>query len=184
MVVLVEYQLLGNIMDYKIFKNALSLSECEDFVNFGQSQYPLLKTEQLYPNRGYPGFTLQNTTAVLNKLATFISQTDFNIKYDYSFGTGVNFINAERGEQIGQHIDKPLYELDDAYQVKPEFKNRVCAGTVLACIGGTNEMDIEGDSIIMTPGDVIVLKGFTAHEMKPVVSDTFYLLSAFYCSNN
>lgn len=169
-------------MDYKIFKNALTTSECADFVTLGKSQYGSLKQDQLYPNRGYPGFTLQNATAVLNKLTTFITQADFNITYDYSFGTGVNFINAEQGEQIGQHIDKPLYELDEAYKVKPEFENRICAVTVLACIGGTNEMDVEGDSIIMTPGDVIVLKGFTAHEMKPIVSDTFYLLSAFYCN--
>jgi hypothetical protein len=169
-------------MDYKLFKNALTTSECTDFATFGKSQYGTLKQDQLYPNRGYPGFTLQNATTVLDKLATFITQTNFNITYDYSFGTGVNFINAEQGEQIGQHIDKPLYELDDAYQVKPGFEDRYCAGAVLACIGGTNQMDIEGDSIIMTPGDVIVLKGFTAHEMKPVVSDTFYLLSAFYCS--
>jgi hypothetical protein len=169
-------------MDYKLFKNVLTSAECADFVTLGKSQYETLKQDQLYPNRGYPGFILQNATAVLNKLATFITQADFNITYDYSFGTGVNFINAEQGEQIGQHIDKPLYELDEAYKVKPEFENRVCAVTVLACIGGTNEMDVEGDSIIMTPGDVIVLKGFTAHEMKPIVSDTFYLLSAFYCS--
>lgn len=169
-------------MDYKLFKNALTQQECADFVTLGKNQYKSLKQDLLYPDRKYPGFTLQNATAVLDKLATFITQTDFNIKYDYSFGTGVNFINAEQGEQIGEHIDKPLYELDDAYQVKPGFEDRYCAGTVLACVGGTNEMGIEGDSIIMTPGDVIVLKGFTAHEMKPVVSDTFYLLSAFYCS--
>jgi hypothetical protein len=171
-------------MDYKLFKNALTISECADFVTFGKNQYGSLKQDQLYSNRGYPGFILQNATTVLDKLATFITQTNFNITYDYSFGTGVNFINAEQGEQIGQHIDKPLYELDEAYKVKPEFENRVCAVTVLACIGGTNEMGIEGDSIIMTPGDVMVLKGFTAHEMKPIVSDTFYLLSAFYCSDN
>ena len=169
-------------MDYKLFKNVLTTSECTDFIELGKSQYGSLKQDQLYPNRGYPGFTLQNAATVLDKLATFITQTDFNINYDYSFGTGVNFINAEQGEQVGQHIDKPLYELDDTYKVKPEFENRVCVVTVLACIGGTNEMEIEGDSIIMTPGDVIVLKGFTAHEMKPIVSDTFYLLSAFYCS--
>lgn len=171
-------------MDYKLFKNTLTSAECADFVALGKSQYGSLKQDQLYPNRGYPGFTLQNATAVLNKLAAFITQADFNITYDYSFGTGVNFINAEQGEQIGQHIDKPLYELDEAYKVKPEFENRVCAVTVLACIGGTNEMGIEGDSIIMSPGDVIVLKGFTAHEMKPVVSNTFYLLSAFYCNGD
>jgi hypothetical protein len=171
-------------MDYKLFKNALTPAECADFIDLGKSQYGFLKQDQLYPNRGYPGFILQNATTVLDKLATFITQTNFNITYDYSFGTGVNFINAEQGEQIGEHIDKPLYELDEAYQVKPGFEDRYCAGTVLACIGGTNEMDIEGDSIIMTPGDVIVLKGFTAHEMKPIVLDTFYLLSAFYCSDN
>jgi len=169
-------------MDYKLFKNALNQQECADFVTLGKNQYGLLQEDLLYPNRKYPGFTLQNATTVLDKLATFITQTDFNIKYDYSFGTGVNFINAEQGEQIGEHIDKPLYELDEAYQVKPGFEDRYCAGTVLACIGGTNEMGIEGDSIIMTPGDVIVLKGFTVHEMKPIMSDTFYLLSAFYCS--
>jgi gentisate 1,2-dioxygenase len=171
-------------MDYKLFKNALTTSECEQFIALGKSQYPLLKEDQLYPNRGYPGFTLQNATIVLDKLATFITQTDFNIKYDYSFGTGVNFINAEQGEQIGQHIDKPLYELDDNYKVKSEFENRVCAVTVLAGIGGSNIISVEDEDIQVSAGDVIVLKGFTAHEMKPIVSDTFYLLSAFYCSGN
>lgn len=169
-------------MDYKLFKNVLTTSECEDFIELGKSQYGSLNPDQIYPNRGYPGFTLQNSTLVLDKLATFIAQTDFNITYDFGKGTGVNFINAGQGEKIGPHIDKPLYELDESYKVKLGFENRYCAGTVLACIGGENEMVIEGDSIIMTPGDVIVLKGFTAHEMKPIVSDTFYLLSAFYCS--
>ena len=171
-------------MDYKIFKNALTAPECEQFIEFGKSQFPLLKEVQLYPNRKYPGFTLQNAKQVLDKLATFITQTDFNIMYDYSFGTGVNFINAEQGEQIGQHIDKPLYELDEAYKVKPKFENRVCAVTVLAGIGGSNIISVEDEDIQVSAGDVIVLKGFTAHEMKPVVSDTFYLLSAFYCSEN
>jgi gentisate 1,2-dioxygenase len=171
-------------MDYKLFKNALTTSECADFVTLGKSQYGSLKQDQLYPNRGYPGFTLQNATTVLDKLATFITQTDFNIKYDYSFGTGVNFINAEQGEQIGQHIDKPLYELDDNYKVKSEFENRVCAVTVLAGIRGSNIISVEDEDIQVSAGDVIVLKGFTAHEMKPIVSDTFYLLSAFYCSEN
>jgi hypothetical protein len=171
-------------MDYRLFKNALTTSECADFVTFGKSQYGSLKQDQLYPNRGYPGFTLQNAITVLDKLATFITQTDFNIRYDYSFGTGVNFINAEQGEQIGQHIDKPLYELDDNYKVKLEFENRVCAVTVLAGIGGSNIISVEDEDIQVSAGDVIVLKGFTAHEMKPIVSDTFYLLSAFYCSEN
>ena len=170
-------------MDYKLFKNALSLSECEDFVNFGQSQYPLLKTEQLYPNRGYPGFTLQNATSVLDKLTTFITQAEFTELYDYNFGTGVNFINAQQGEKISQHIDKPLYELDENYKVKSEFENRYCSVTVIACIGGQHTLSVENNNIQVSTGDVIVLKGFTAHEMKPVTSGTFYLLSAFFCTN-
>ena len=169
-------------MDYKLFKNALTTSECADFAALGKSQYESLKQDLLYPNRKYPGFTLQNATTVLDKLATFITQTDFNITYDYSFGTGVNFINAQEGEFIGQHIDKPLYELDDNYKVKPGFENRYCALTVIACIGGKNNLVVDDDNIEVSTGDVIVLKGFTAHEMKPIVSDTFYLLSAFYCS--
>lgn len=171
-------------MDYKLFRNALTTSECEQFIEFGKSQYPLLKSDQLYPNRGYPGFVLQNATSVLDKLATFIKQAEFTEPYDYNFGTGVNFINAEQGEIIGQHIDKPLYELDDNYQIKPEYENRVCVVTVLAGIGGSNIISVEDEDIQVSAGDVIVLKGFTAHEMKTVISDTFYLLSAFYCSNN
>jgi len=171
-------------MDYKLFKNALTINECQQFIEFGTSQYPLLKEDQLYPNRGYPGFTLQNANTVLEKLATFIAQAEFNESYDYSFGTGVNFINAQEGEQITQHIDKPLYELDDKYNVKPEFENRYCSLTVLACIGGKNNLVVEDNNIEVSIGDVIVLKGFTAHEMKPVASGTFYLLSAFYCSDN
>lgn len=171
-------------MDYKLFKNALTATECEEFIALGKSQYPLLKEDQLYPNRGYPGFTLQNAKLVLEKLATFITQAEFTESYDYSFGTGVNFINAQEGERIGQHIDKPLYELDNNYKIKPEFENRYCAMSVLACIGGKNNLGIEDDIIEVSTGDVIVLKGFTAHEMKPVTLDTFYLLSAFYCSEN
>ena len=169
-------------MDYKLFKNVLTATECEEFIALGKSQYPLLNEDQLYTNRGYPGFTLQNAKSVLEKLATFITQAEFTESYDYSFGTGVNFINAQEGELIGQHIDKPLYELDDNYKVKSEFENRVCAVTVLAGIGGSNIISVEDEDIQVSAGDVIVLKGFTAHEMKPVVSDTFYLLSAFYCS--
>ena len=170
-------------MDYKLFRNALTTSECEQFIEFGKSQYPLLKSDQLYPNRGYPGFILQNATSVLDKLATFIKQAEFTEPYDYSFGTGVNFINAQQGEKIGQHIDKPLYELDSNYQVKPEYENRYCSLTVIACIGGNNNLSVDDDNIEVSTGDVIVLKGFTAHEMKPVISGTFYLLSAFFCTN-
>lgn len=170
-------------MDYKLFRNALTTQECEQFIKFGKSQYPLLKADQLYPNRGYPGFTLQNATSVLDKLATFIKQAEFTEPYDYSFGTGVNFINAEQGEKIRQHIDKPLYELDSNYKVKPEFENRYCSLTVIACIGGQNNLSVDDDNIEVSTGDVIVLKGFTAHEIKPVISGTFYLLSGFFCTN-
>ena len=171
-------------MDYKVFKNALTPSECADFIEFGKSQYSSIKEDQLYPNRGYPGFTLQNAHTVLDKLATFINQAEFNIAYDYSFGTGVNYINAEQGESLGKHIDKPLYELDDKYKVKSEFEDRVCVVTVLAGIGGDNIISVEDNDVQVSAGDIIVLKGFTSHEMKPVVSGTFYLLSAFYCGNN
>lgn len=171
-------------MDYILFKEALTPSECQSFKEFGESQYQSLKPDQLYPNRSYPGFTLKNATNILDKLATFIDQAEFDIDYDYSFGTGVNFVNAQDGEKVGLHIDRPLYELDENYQVKPEFENRVCAVTVLAAIGGNNVIYVEETGIPMSPGDVIVLKGFTPHEMKTVISDTFYLLSAFYCSDN
>jgi len=170
-------------MDYKLFKNALTTSECAEFIEFGKSQYPLLNSDQLYPNRGYPGFTLQNARPVLEKLATFITQAEFNETYDYSFGTGVNFINAQEGEKIGQHIDKPLYELDNNYKIKSEYESRYCSLTVIACIGGNNNLVVDDDNIEISTGDVIVLKGFTAHEMKPVISGTFYLLSAFFCTN-
>ena len=112
-------------MDYKLFKNVLTTSECEQFIALGKSQYPLLKVDQIYPNRAYPGFTLQNAKSVLEKLATFIIQAEFNESYDYSFGTGVNFINAEEGEQIGQHIDKPLYELDDNYKIDRNYEESI-----------------------------------------------------------
>lgn len=171
-------------MDYKLFKNALTVTECEQFIDFGKSQYSSLKSDQLYPNRGYPGFILQNATSVLDKLATFIKQAEFTEPYDYSFGTGVNFINAQQGEKIGQHIDKPLYELDSNYQIKPEYENRYCSVTVIACIGGENTLSVENNNIQVSTGDVIVLKGFTAHEMKPVTSGTFYLLSGFFCTNS
>jgi hypothetical protein len=171
-------------MDYILFKDALTPSECQSFLEFGESQYSSLKEDQLYPNRGYPGFTLKNSKHVLDKLATFITQSEFNINYDYSFGTGVNFINAQDGEKIELHIDRPLYEMDQNYNIKPEFENRVCAVTVLAAISGNNVMYIEETGVLMYPGDVIVLKGFTPHKMKTVISDTFYLLSAFYCSDN
>jgi len=170
-------------MDYKLFRNALTTSECAEFIEFGKSQYPLLKSNQLYPNRGYPGFTLQNSTSILEKLATFITQAEFTESYAYGFGTGVNFINAQEGERIGQHIDKPLYELDENYKVKPEFDNRYCSLTVIACIGGKNNLSVDDDNIEVSTGDVIVLKGFTSHEMKPITSGTFYLLSGFFCTN-
>jgi hypothetical protein len=171
-------------MDYKVFKNALTEKECKEFLELGKSEYSSLKPDQLYPNRGYPGFTLKNAKPVLDKLATFISQAEFDIDYDYGLGTGVNFINAQDGEKVGLHIDKPLYELDENYNVKPGFENRVCAVTVLGVISGNNVMYIEETGIPVYPGNVIVLKGFTPHEMKTVISDTFYLLSAFYCSDN
>lgn len=170
-------------MDYKIFKHALSVSECDDFIKYGENEYSLLKANQIYPNRGYPGFTLKNATPILDKLSTFITQAEFTEPYDYGFGTGVNFINAQQGEKIGQHIDKPLYELDENYKVKTEFDNRYCSLTVIACIGGQHDLSIDDNNIQVSTGDVIVLKGFTAHEMKPVISGTFYLLSAFFCTN-
>ena len=98
-------------MDYILIKDALTPSECQDFKEFGESQYPLLKQDQLYPTRGYPGFTLKNATHILDKLATFIDQAGFDITYDYSFGTGVNFVNAKDGEKVGLHIDLSLIHI-------------------------------------------------------------------------
>lgn len=170
-------------MNYKLFKNVLTSTECQDFIEFGLKQYKLLNSDQLYPLRGYPGFTLQNSTHILDKLSTFIQQAEFTEPYDYSFGTGVNFINAKCGESIGQHIDKPLYELDDDYQMKPGFDNRYCSLTVIACLADENTLIVDDDTLLVSVGDVIVLKGFTAHEMKPITSGTFYLLSAFFCTN-
>jgi hypothetical protein len=171
-------------MDYKLFKNALTQQECASFIALGENQYPSLNSDQLYPNRGYPGFTLKYNQEALEKLSIFVDQSEFNITYDFEKGTGINFIDAQSGESLGQHFDKPLYEYDENMKVLPGFDNRSCSATVLACIGGTNIINVEGDDITMSPGDVIIMKGFTVHEMKPVVSDTFYLLSAFYCMDN
>jgi len=168
-------------MDYTIFRNALNELECSNFLQFGKDQYPLLKPNQLYPNRGYPGFTLKNADSILDKLTKYVSLANYKESYDRGPGTGVNFINAEPGETLDQHIDKPLYEFDQNYQIKSEFENRYCALSVLACIGGINTLVIEDADIVVSTGDVIVLKGFTAHAMKSTEKDTFYLLSAFLC---
>ena len=170
-------------MDYKIFKNSLTPHECQDFIDFGKSQYAGLKADQIYPNRYYPGFTLLDASSILNRLKNFIDIFDINITYDLGPGAGINYINAQIGEGIGPHIDKPLYEFDENIQVLPEYNNRACSATVLACLQGSNEFNIEGQDITIETGDVIVLRGFTVHEMKPVNTDIFYLLSAFYCTD-
>lgn len=170
-------------MDYKILKNAITIQDCYDLISFGQSQYAGLNPDQLYPNRGYPGFTLTSSHSILVRLSEFLLETDFNITYDYEIGSAVNFINAQQGENIGPHIDKPLYEFDENIQILPEYENRECVMSILVGLKGQNIFSIDSDDITLEEKDVIVMRGYTVHELKPIQDAEFYMLSAFYCSN-
>ena len=170
-------------MDYKIYRSALTPQECSDYIAFGEAQYASVNPDQKYPIRGYPGFTLKNSQAIAAKLASFIDPSGFGVVYDFGAGTGVNYLNLQTGEGVGQHFDKPLYELDENYQIKPEYKNRACSVSVLASIGGKNDFSVEGDNITLAVSDVLVIKGLTVHELKPVQSGVSYLLSGFFCTN-
>ena len=169
-------------MNYKIIRNALSLEECQNLIKFGEDQYVYLNPDQIYPNRYYPGFTLRNTETIQHRLAEFVADSGLDVVYDFGLGTAVNFINAEPGDSLGMHIDKPLYEFDENLQVLPEYDNRMCSLSILAGLSGSNELGIEEDIITLNETDVIIMRGFTVHELKPVM-DKFYMLSAFYCAN-
>lgn len=168
-------------MDYKILKNALTLKECQDIIALGESQYVDLNADQIYPNRYYPGFTLKNASELQTRLAQLVPE-DFGVVFDQGLGSAINFINAGPGESLGLHIDKPLYEFDENLQVLPEYNTRECVLTLLCGLKGQNEISIDGDNLILYAQDVIIMRGYSVHELKTVIND-FYMLSAFYCSD-
>lgn len=168
-------------MDYRILKGVLTSSECNDIILFAESQYGDLKEDQIYPNRYYPGFTLKNSIEIQTNLTKLIPE-DFNVVYDLGLGSAINFINAKFGESLGLHIDKPNYEFDENLQVLPEYENREVSLTILCGLRGQNELSIDGNDIILCEKDVILMRGYTVHELK-LVQDDFYMLSAFYCTN-
>lgn len=167
-------------MDYKILKSALTAKECNDIILFAESQYADLKADQIYPNRYYPGFTLKNSLDIQNNLTRLITD-DFPVVYDLGLGTAMNFINAKSGESLGPHIDKPLYEFDENLQVLPAYQGREVSLTILCCLRGQNEISVDDNIILLEETDVVLMRGYTVHELK-LVQDDFYMLSAFYCT--
>ena len=168
-------------MDYKILKNILSKQECNDIISRGEAQYANLNPDQIYPHRYYPGFTLNDSLDIQKRLLNLLTP-DFSVTYDLGLGMAINFINAKPGESLGLHIDKPLYEFDDNLQIKPGYENREVSLTILCGLRGHNRLGIDGDDIVIEESDVILMRGYTVHELKLVEAD-FYMLSAFYCTN-
>lgn len=176
-------------MDYEIIKSGLTPAQCSTLLD------QCKKLEQKNSPRYYPGFSISDNSQILNVLQPFAKSASiangWNQDFDLSFGTGVNFFNAAVGEKLGRHIDKPLYELDENYQVKPEFDNRYCSKTVIACLsseysGGLIQIftdEEKFDEIRLDVGDVLVINGLTPHQLAEVKSGVFYALCAFFCAN-
>ena len=165
---------------WKLIKSAVSNEKINELATVCASEFE----QSSLIEGGYPGITLKATEPV-----QFLSQFMFDtVNYDFSFGTGANYIYAPRNTRLSVHIDKPLYELDEKYCVKPEFDNRCCVGTVILGLGGTASIEIveeedKKETVSLSAGDVLVLSEATAHQLLPVDCDLATMLCGFYCSN-
>ena len=137
----------------------------------------------LFPG-GYPGITITDSS-VCQYLSSFVPE---NITYDFSFGTGANYVHTPLGRALGFHSDKPLYELDENFKLKPEYENRVCVATVIACLEGqaviriTLTEDVRED-VTLKAGDVLTLNGGVFHELLPVEVELASFACGFYCTD-
>lgn len=117
---------------------------------------------------GYPGITVEDTNTiddVYNILTPFLPD---GLSYDRGAGTGVNYVVSDSG--IQWHADKPLYEYDEQFQLKPQFANRVCVGTVCVCIANTADIiirNVDGSesTVSMSPGDVLTIERDIEHRL-------------------
>lgn len=133
---------------------------------------------------GYPGISIENTDtiqAVYNTLTPFLPD---GVMFDSGPGTGVNYVNSIDG--IHWHSDKPLYEYDDQFQLKPEFANRVCVGTVCVCTGGMADIlihNVDGSesTVPMTVGDILTIERDVEHRLMPTPSPASFVC-LFVCS--
>ena len=172
-------------MDYTILRGALTNQQCDDYIAIGEAQYLLTNPDQKIGTRRYPGFTLANAGEELLILGA-LAQTA-GVEFDYGAGTGVNYINAVSGEQVGPHIDKPLHLIEDIQAGDlAKYQGRFCAVSVLAALTSSytgGSIDIEGEEIRLEQGDAVVIKGYTLHQLNPIETGTLQMLAAFFCTN-
>ena len=188
-------------MSYVVYRKALTVQEvallntmCEDEYNDLVSSNKVVS----YPRRRelsmYPGTELRvSSNDVLQYAFRFATKSSARLSgtvdVDDGPGTGCTYINAQSGEQLSQHIDKPMYVLDSNFKVLPEHENRACGKTVVLCltsdyVGGDidiwiNERDVE--IVRLEAGDVLVVDGVVPHALSQIESGCFLALCCFLC---
>lgn len=166
--------------DYVLIKDAVTSTDLSQIKNICAAQF----AQSTLLSNGYPGITLTDKS-VCEYLSNFIPA---DIAYDFSFGTGANYVHMLQGRALGLHSNKPLYELDENFNVKPEYKTRVCVVTVIACLDGQSTIRItEAENahtdVALSSGDVLVLNGGVFHELLPVEVELASFACGFYCTD-
>lgn len=164
-------------MNYKTIQNAVSTQQCQTLLADCRAQYDQVSADRpdlQYPTRLYPGVLLPNQTAVLNELTVIAAQTapEFNAQFDLGAGTAASYVNAQSGELIGEHYDRPINGEE----------GRICSLTVMVALTDGGQIKIGDDIIDMLAGMAVVLKGNTTHELLPV-ADTCNIVAGFFCTN-
>lgn len=183
-------------------KNFLSAKQIEDLAKQARDyaeKFWLKNPMRTYPERLkhnlYPGCIIEDAGNILDLFMSITKevseQAGWFTGFDSAIGSGVNYLNPQKGEILNYHIDKPLYELDGNFQIKPEYQNRFCSKTVVVCLSNTAEggfvtfkidEDLE-ETVCLEVGDILIMDGLTSHKMDRVVSGQVEYLACFYCGN-
>ena len=168
--------------EYKLIKSIINADKISELLDTCYAEY----NESELVEGGYPGITLK-IDDVVRYLSQFIED---DIKYDFSFGTGANFLVFQPYAGLGVHTDKPLYELDENYKLLPEYENRYCAVTVIGCTETSKDSHIavviEEDKEELVPmevGDVLLIRGGVPHYLPPATFSKSSYVCGFYCDN-
>lgn len=189
-------------MSIVLKKNFVQQEQLEVFKNQAfqaATEFWNQQPDRAYPERKkfsfYPGCIIPNAGNILDFFMPVVKEVSekqgWFLNFDSAIGSGVNYLNPQEGEILNYHIDKPLYELDSKFQIKPEYRNRFCSKTAILCLsntanGGhvTYRLDEEfTDSVCLEAGDLLVMDGLTSHRMEKVLSGQVEYLACFYCAN-
>lgn len=186
-------------MTYVVYKQALSSSHIDYMANITTNQFQASPNNDIVQRKTqyrYPGIELSLNDTVIYDIASkyvdkFCSFTNQQPMYDNGPGTDATFVNATVGEGIAMHVDRPIYQLDDNFNILPEYVDRFCSKTVVMClssdyVGGDIDVQVserEIETVHLLSGDVLVMESLTPHALTPISSGQFMAVCYFMCGN-